>query len=427
MHMNRLSVFLIFLLTVSAAFGSTTDNLGEKADISIIPQPVKLDRHDGYFTISSKTTIVVAAGSESEAIAIELAARIFKLTGFQLSVESLQDEMPANAIRLSIGLNDPPLGMEGYALRVTPKHITINAEAAPGLFYGVQTLYQLMPPEIYAGEESEAESEELQIPCLSIRDYPRYRYRGMHLDVSRHFFDIDFVKRYIDLIAMHKMNRFHWHLTDDNGWRIEIKAYPKLTEIAAWRVDREKEPWRMTTPIKPGEKATYGGYYTQEEIKEVVEYARKRYITIIPEIEMPGHTSEVLAAYPELSCTGGPFNVAPASYWPNVDIFCAGKEETFEFLTTVLDEVIELFPSKMIHIGGDEATKTRWQECELCQKRINDEGLDDEEELQGYFVKRIEKHLNSKGRTLVGWDEIVESGLPAKRCSYVLAWYLRWN
>jgi hexosaminidase len=242
----------------------------------------------------------------------------------------------------------------------------------------------------------------------------------MHLDVSRHFFPKDFIKKYIDLIALHKMNVFHWHLTDDNGWRIEIDQYPLLTEVSAWRADRANIPWTECSPQRPGEKATYGGFYTKEDIREIVEYARQRFITVIPEIEMPGHTSEVFAAYPQYSCSGERTAVQTGSYWPNTDIFCAGKEETFRFIENVLGEVIELFPSEYIHIGGDEADKTAWKSCPACQSRIRKEGLAGEDELQSYFVKRIERYLKSKGKKLIGWDEILEGGLPPD--ATVMSW-----
>jgi hexosaminidase len=258
------------------------------------------------------------------------------------------------------------------------------------------------------------------MPCVSVTDYPRFEWRGMHLDVSRHFFDVEFIKRYIDILALHKMNVFHWHLVDDQGWRIEIKKYPRLTEVGAWRVDREDRPWNAREPQQPGEKATYGGFYTQEEIKEIVAYAAERYITVVPEIEMPAHVGSALAAYPEYSCTGGPFTVPPGGVWPITDIYCAGKEETFTFLEDVLTEVTELFPSQYIHIGGDEADKTEWRRCPDCQARIRKEGLGDEDELQSYFVKRIEQFLISKGRKLIGWDEILQGGLAPE--ATVMSW-----
>ncbi len=310
----------------------------------------------------------------------------------------------AGVISFTMDENLNRLGNEGYLLEIKKDGIQIKSSSPAGLFFGSQSLVQLI-------HNNTGSDGNVKIPCMSIEDTPRYRYRGMHLDVSRHFFPKEFIKKYIDLIALYRMNTFHWHLTDDNGWRIEIKKYPKLHEVCAWRVDREHENWRKWSPVKPGEKATYGGYYTQDDIREIIGYAQKRFITVIPEIEMPGHTSEVFAAYPELSCRGKKLNVVPGSYWPNIDIFCAGKEKTFEFIEDVLDEVLALFPGEYIHIGGDEADKTRWRECPECQKRIRNEGLKDENELQSYFIRRIEKYLKSKNRKLIGWDEILEGGL----------------
>jgi len=250
--------------------------------------------------------------------------------------------------------------------------------------------------------------------------FTRFAWRGMHLDVSRHFFPKEFIKTYIDLIAMHKMNVFHWHLTDDNGWRIEIKKYPKLTSVSAWRVDREDQTWREVTPPKPGEKATYGGFYTQEDIREIVKYASERQVMILPEIEMPGHTSEVFAAYPSLSCSGKKMYVRPGSYWPNEDIFCAGNDSVFVFLEDVLDEVMELFPGPYIHIGGDEADKTNWKKCPKCRQRMKDEHLNNEDELQSWFIKRMENYLVAHGKKLIGWDEILEGGLAPE--ATVMSW-----
>lgn len=378
-------------------------------EVDIIPVPVEQTISPGVFSIDKNT--VLYCDNESEEIrniAGYFASFISNACGFPIEVT--HEQADKNFIHLRLGKSNPELGTEGYKLHADKNHVNLLANKPAGLFYGIQSLIQMLPPEIYS-EYDEARNVAWDIPCTEIIDYPRFPYRGMHLDVSRHFFPAPFIKKFIDLIAMYKMNRFHWHLTDDNGWRIEIKKYPGLQEISAWHVDRDDMHWREVTPPEPGEKATVGGFYTQEEVKEIVEYARERYITIIPEIELPGHTSEVLAAYPELSCTGGPFYVQPGSYWPNVDIFCAGNEKVFEFLEGVFDEVIELFPSEYIHIGGDEATKTNWENCPKCQKRIKKEGLKDEHELQSYFVKRIEKYLNSKGKQIIGWDEILEGGL----------------
>ena len=323
---------------------------------------------------------------------------------------------PKNKINISLNAKHS-LGKEEYKLNISDLgFITIEASHEPGLFYGFQSFRQLCDPNLEKGLKPKTSF----IPSCEIKDAPSFSYRGMHLDVSRHFFNVDFIKIYIDMIALHKMNVFHWHLTDDNGWRIEIKKYPLLTEKAAWRVDRRHEPWKEQSPAKQNEKATYGGYYTQEEIKEVVEYAGKKNILVIPEIEMPGHTSEVFSAYPELSCNNKYIPVNPGSYWPNVDIFCAGNDNVFSFLRDVLEEVSLLFPGPYIHIGGDEADKLNWKKCEKCQIRIVQEKLKNEHELQSWFIKEIEKFIVSKNKKLIGWDEILEGGLA--KSATVMSW-----
>ncbi|GAB3821660.1 family 20 glycosylhydrolase [Pontibacter rugosus] len=257
----------------------------------------------------------------------------------------------------------------------------------------------------------------MALPAVSITDKPRYEWRGMHLDVVRHFFPVEFVKQYIDYLAMHKLNTFHWHLTDDQGWRIEIKKYPKLTEVGAWRDSTLiGHYWDLPQTY---DNTRHGGFYTQEQIKEVVKYAQERYITVVPEIEMPGHAVAALAAYPELSCSGGPFKVE-GKWGIFKDVFCAGNEQTFAFLEDVLTEVIALFPSKYIHVGGDESPKDRWKACAKCQQRMAQEGLKNEHELQSYFVQRMEKFVNSKGRQIIGWDEILEGGLAPNAA--VMSW-----
>ena len=292
-------------------------------------------------------------------------------------------------------------GKEGYHLKISDQTVQINAGTPNGIFYGIQTFRQLL-------DSGEKTNQDIKINQIEIKDNPRFKWRGMHLDVGRHFFDIEFVKRYIDYIAMHKMNIFHWHLTEDQGWRVEIDAYPKLTNISAFRDESLIGHYRDKPHQYDGKR--YGGYYTKEEMREVVAYAQKRYVTIIPEIEMPGHTRAVLAAYPELSCTGGPHTVAKL-WGVHKEVFCAGKESTFEFLETVLTEVADIFPGPYIHIGGDECPKDRWKEHKLDQERIKAHGLNDEHELQSYFIKRIEGVLNGLGKRLIGWDEILEGGL----------------
>lgn len=301
---------------------------------------------------------------------------------------------------------------EGYRLAIG-ENLQLAGRKPQGVFYGVQTLIQL----IYDSGDS---ANAIVLPAMEIEDFPRFSWRGMHLDVSRHFFDKEFIKKYLDILALHKMNTFHWHLTDDQGWRIEIKKYPQLTEIGAWRADRESMPWNSRTPQEPGEKATYGGFYTQEDIREIVDYAARRYITIVPEIEMPAHCSSALAAYPQFSCTGKVLTVPTGGIWPVANLFCAGNDSTFIFLQDVLREVMELFPSQYIHIGGDEAEKSDWRNCPKCQQRIKKEKLKDENELQSYFIQRIEKFLNQNNRILIGWDEILEGGLADN--AVVMSW-----
>lgn len=293
------------------------------------------------------------------------------------------------------------LDEEAYGIEIGKEGIIIKASGYKGFFYGLQTLIQFFPPEAF----TEVEFQEYNLPYCKIDDAPRFPYRGVHLDVCRHYFPVNFIKKYIDVMAHYKMNRFHWHLTEDQGWRIEIKAFPKLQEISSKRIEKDS--------------TEYGGYYTQEEVKEIVAYATARGIVVIPEIELPGHAMAALAAYPEFSCTGDTLPVA--NTWGVFDhVYCAGKDTTFAFLQAVLDEVIELFPSKYIHIGGDECPKGAWEKCDDCQARIKAEGLKDEHHLQSYFIQRIEKYLNGKGKKLIGWDEILEGGLAAD--ATVMSW-----
>ena len=313
-------------------------------------------------------------------------------------------ETSANAIVLNFEKIDNPLP-GAYHLDVKNNGIYIAGDNEEGVFYAIQSLIQLLPVQ---------PAHSLLIPCVAIKDRPRFAYRGLHLDVGRHFFTVDFIKKYIDFIALHKMNYFHWHLTEDQGWRIEIKKYPLLTVTGACRngtvIGRNTGKYDSTK---------YCGFYTQDQVREIVQYASDRYITIIPEIEMPGHAMAALTAYPGLGCTGGPYEVQQR--WGVFrDVFCAGNDSTFQFLQDVLDEVIELFPSKYIHIGGDECPKDRWKTCPKCQQRIKENNLKNEHELQSYFIRRIENYLTTKGRSIIGWDEILEGGLAPK--ATVMSW-----
>jgi hexosaminidase len=356
----------------------------------------------GGFDLDADTRIMLSnpTNLEVQQLTESWARPIRATSGFNLLLVDTPDDASSNMITLRLS-QEAPHPVEGYRLNVTSDAVTVEAKTPAGLFYGLQTLTQLL-----FGDHTSGWS----VPVVQIVDAPRFAYRGMHLDVGRHFFPVAFIKKYIDLLAMYKMNKFHWHLTDDQGWRIEIKKYPKLTEIGAYRQETVmgKNFERFDRPYI-GDGKPHGGFYTQEEVREVVAYARARYIDVIPEIEMPGHATAALAAYPEFACTDGPFDV-PTTWGIFEDVFCP-KEETFQFLEDVLTEVIALFPSQYIHIGGDEVPKVRWQESEVAQEVISREGLADEDELQSYFIKRIESFLQAQGRRLIGWDEILEGGL----------------
>ncbi len=394
--LNLLSLLLIALSIVSC--NTKKDNSQPPEQLSIIPLPADMNIVSGNFTINGTTGIDVK-DEELKEVGNYLSEYVKTMFGIELK------EGAGITIEKSDSLAD-----EEYLLCVKKEKIVIKAKTGRGAFYGVQSLMQLMPSQ-------KKQLSEIKIQAVKISDKPRYKWRGMHLDVGRHFFSVDFIKKMIDMMAMYKMNTFHWHLTEDQGWRIEIKKYPKLTEMGAWRngtlIGHQGAPPHKTDDKK------YGGFYTQEQIKEVVAYAKSKYIDVVPEIELPGHAVAALAAYPEFSCTGGPFEVRKI-WGVSEDVYCAGKDETFEFLENILSEVVELFPYKYFHIGGDECPKNRWKECPACQKRIKDEGLADEHELQSYFIKRIEKFLHSKNKKLIGWDEILEGGLPER--AVVMSW-----
>ena len=387
-------------------------NLNANSSLNIIPKPKKMEKKSGQFNLNKETKIIVSKKTEEMlSVADYLQNTILSPTGYKLSIE--QGKAAQNSIYLDLD-KDMQGKNEGYKLLVSENKVKIRANSSIGCFYGVQTLRQLFPSEFYSNQI--LSHINWQIPAVKIKDAPRFEYRGLHLDVGRHFFPVSFIKKYIDLLAMHKMNRFHWHLTEDQGWRIEIKQYPKLTKIGAFREETVVGHARNSDTFD-GE--SYGGYYTQEEVKEIVKYAQKRHITIIPEIEMPGHSRAALSAYPELGCTEGTYEVA-TTWGVHEEVYCAGKEKTFTFLKNVLDEVMALFPGKYIHIGGDECPKDRWEECSDCQKRIKEEGLENEKELQSYFIKRIEKYIVENGRRIIGWDEILEGGLPPE--ATVMSW-----
>ena len=404
---------LIILLAGCFLWSCQPQKTFSAKEIALIPQVQKMTLGASSFHFSEGTTLVVQ-NTEQEGIATLFANLFEKSAGWKPKIVNGGSEGSSQLIFKT----DGNLNEEGYTLDIKTDKIEIKASKPAGFFYAIQTLRQLLPAEVESSQKQD--KTEWLVPVISISDSPAFKWRGYMLDVSRHFFPKEDVIQMIDFLAIHKINTLHLHLLDDQGWRIEIKKYPKLTAIGGWRVDREDKPWNSRPKQEAGEKATNGGFYTQEDVKEMVAYAQKRYINIVPEIEMPAHVTAALAAYPQYSCTGGPFTVLPGGVWPVTDIYCAGNDSTFLFLQDVLSEVIDLFPSKYIHIGGDEATKTEWDKCPKCQKRIKTEGLKNSGELQSYFIKRIEKFINSKDRVLLGWDEILEGGLPPK--ATVMSW-----
>ena len=402
-----LAVFLFIILSSCSKDKVFTEN-----DIQIIPKPVELKLKTGVFEFS-ETTIFVVSNEIQKEIATALIDRFNMAAGWRLKID---EKAPAkNFVKFNIDKN---LSDEAYKLEVNKEKIIITANGASGFIYGLESLRQLLPEAIESPKK--VSNMEWTIPNLEINDYPRFKWRGLMLDVSRHFFDKNYVKEVIDGLAMHKMNVLHLHLVDDQGWRIEIKKYLKLTGIGGFRVDQEDAGWSAREVNKPTDKADFGGFYTQEDIKEIVSYAASKGIEVVPEIEMPAHVMSAIAAYPELSCFEKPIAVPSGGVWPITEIYCAGKDTTFEFLENVLLEVMELFPSQYIHIGGDEATKTNWEICSHCQERMKSEDLHDVEELQSYFVKRMEKFINSHGKKLIGWDEILEGGLAPE--ATVMSW-----
>ncbi|MDE7472075.1 MAG: family 20 glycosylhydrolase [Muribaculaceae bacterium] len=379
-----------FILSIIMVVG-TMLSATARYSVDIVPAPVSIvEGGKGAFTINDKTSLYMPGVPDSTAATLAAAVEA------RLGDMAIERSRRGNQIELSLTTGDA--ADEGYTLSVDRKRIKASATSPAGLFYAVQTLGQL------------ADRNDGLIPDVTVTDTPRFPYRGVMIDVSRNFRDKEFIKKQIDAMAALKLNRLHLHLTDGAGWRIEIDRYPRLTEFAAWRPGETWKQWggRYLEHTDP---EAHGGYYTKDDIREIVDYAARHYITVIPEIEMPAHSEEVLAAYPELSCAGEPYKQPE---------FCVGNEQTFEFLQNVLDEIIELFPSHYINIGGDEASKVAWKTCEKCQKRMADEGLKDVDELQSYLIHRIERYVNSKGRDIIGWDEIMEGGLAPN--ATVLSW-----
>ncbi|MDD3787918.1 MAG: family 20 glycosylhydrolase [Petrimonas sp.] len=395
MKLNFFNVLLICGLFVAGLASCTKGSkAGNDASLQLIPYPDSVTFNNDSLDISAGFNLTVQRITEDKKA---------WFTDYLQSADLPVSDGNKLILNLIVedGSGEVPVSDEGYRLSVHRKGATITASSETGIFYGLQSLLQLSV-------------DKTKIPLLDIQDEPRFSYRGLMIDCSRHFFPLDFLKKQINMMAHYKLNKFHWHLTDGPGWRIEIKKYPELTQIAAWRTDSLWKDWWATNPrkyVKEGTPGAYGGYYTQDQARELVKYAGERHIEIIPEIEMPGHSEEVLAVYPQLSCTGKPYTSSE---------FCIGNPETFVFLENVLSEIAALFPSKYIHIGGDEASTEHWKNCPKCQALMKKEGLKDEKELQSYLIKRIEKFLTSKGKRLIGWDEIMEGGLAPE--ATVMSW-----
>ncbi|RYF77100.1 MAG: beta-N-acetylhexosaminidase [Cytophagaceae bacterium] len=413
--MPRFFVALLFacsLLSPPASFAQTTDN-----EYNLIPFPARFTGLPGRFTLTASTRILTAAKDPAQTAAAQLLASQLKLTsGLPIAVAASTPALVKGKNIVFEKHTAGRCGPEGYTLRVTPEGVRIGSETPKGYFYAVQTLMQLLPADVYGS--TRAESANWSMPACDLLDRPRYAHRGLMLDVGRHFMPAPFVKKFIDLLAIHKMNTFHWHLTDDQGWRIEIKKYPKLTQVGSTRkqtlVGHYAENYPQQYDGKP-----HSGFYTQDQIKDIVKYAAARHVTIVPEIELPGHGLAALAAYPELGCDPGKGYEVGTRWGIIRDVYCP-REKTFTFFQDVLTEVMTLFPGKYIHIGGDECPKDAWKQSAFCQDLIKKLKLKNEDELQSYVIRRVEKFVTSKGRSIIGWDEILEGGLAPN--ATVMSW-----
>jgi hexosaminidase len=403
----RCNIYLVkmihrLLLIILACVVSSMGNAQQGQQVRIIPQPVSIAERTGVFIFDKNVVVFVSKEDREKLPELPFFLQHINIaTGINLVLVNDSSSEKTFHIKLLPGYLKAE---EGYTMNITGKRIVLTANKPAGVFYGLQSFIQLLPPE---------KSSLFSIPCADITDYPRFGWRGLMLDVSRHFFTKEEVKKYIDEMARYKFNVFHWHLTDDSGWRIAIKSLPELTEIGAWRVPRTGGAWSYLQPAEPGEAATDGGFYTQEDIKEIIQYAQQRFITVLPEIDVPGHSLALIASYPNLSCTQKKYNVNPGTqfFTKEDNALCVGNDSVFVILDKIFTEVAELFPSQYIHIGGDEAFKGFWETCTKCRKRLASEHLKDTKELQSYFIRRIEKMLQLKGKKIIGWDEILQGGL----------------
>lgn len=380
-------ILYLCVLVACTQYGSVAETPDR---LAIVPHPALIEKQAGAINLTEELAILGSPDGSVQKIAALLAGYIKDAGGPSLPVKPLTGAKPKGAVILALD-GKAPAGKESYELAVNRDGVLLRAREPEGIFRGTQTLRQMLLAAKAAGEKK------LSLTFVSITDAPRFSWRGLNLDCSRHFYTIKDIKRYLDLMALYKMNVFHWNLVNDQGWRLEIKKYPKLTEVGAWRTEGGKR---------------YGGFYTSADVREVLDYARERFITVVPEIDMPGHSRAALAAYPEYSCTGGPFTVS-TRWGIHTDLFCAGNDKTFRFLEDVLAEVAAMFPGKYIHVGGDECPPFKWHRCPRCQARIKEKGLKDERELHGWFMRRIASYLERIGRKAIGWDEILEGGAPA--------------
>jgi hexosaminidase len=412
---NYSSSFRNCLLGIFMLIGCCSFSSSFASGYNIIPYPQTLIPQPGSFSFTNRTTVLCPFDRpEVLKLAKQFATQVELVSGIKLKVQNLANGEMGNAV---IFQEDTKIkNAEAYALNISPKTITIKASSSNGFFYALQTLYQMLPAEIYG--KKRVEGKKWTALSVEIADAPRFPYRGLHLDVCRHFYPVEFIKKYIDAMAIHKFNNFHWHLTDDQGWRIEIKKYPRLIQIGSHREETMVGYYYDFLPQQYDGKA-YGGFYTQDEAREIVAYAKERFITVIPEIELPGHAQAAIAAYPFLSCTQDSTIKVATKWGVFKEVYCP-RDTTFKFLENVLTEVMDIFPSKYIHIGGDECPKDRWKACPDCQALIKNLNLKDENGLQSYFVHRIEQFLNSKGRKIIGWDEILDGGLDPN--ATVMSW-----
>jgi hexosaminidase len=407
---------LIFALLIGGSTVAST--------IHIIPEPVEIIEKKGVFHFNRTTRILIKGDTTGFATIFKSFVISFnRASGILLTIS--QKNSKADSLNvLVIELNhDPSIkNNEGYIIEIDKNQIHISAPALAGIFYAIETIKQLLPPEFYSKSNISGKIR-WQIPCASILDYPQYSFRGMNLDVSRHFFPVSFIKKYLDILSNYKFNIFHWHLTDSHGWRIEIKQYPKLTSAGAWRAERKGIPMTIAEPTGKDEPATYGGYYSQEEIKDIIQYAKERFITIIPEIEMPGHCTAALVAYPEFNCLNNKIPLLiPCGYPGDLQHnFCVGYDSTYTFLENILNEVMKLFPSNYVHIGGDEVRAGPWLTCPRCRKRMEENGFKTSQLLQAYFTKRIDSFITANNKRTIGWDEILSANISSE--AVAMAWH----